>query len=174
MNNRDAESLTYQRLVCGVRKIPISFSETASLYLRFTVQHHLLLLSLTMLTFGKRMEFVLTQPKKAKSEGLATLEALAVCCTLPSPTPVLCTLLLTTLHSGVCPCVLQKQIQTLCWLECEEFCFPVFLLSPFVLCIWEGPTISYNQARFPVERLGHQPSQKTLHLQFVLPTDVLG
>ena len=32
------------------------------------------------------------------------------------------------------------------------------------------PAISCNQARLPVEGLGHQPSHKAFDLQFVLPT----
>ena len=127
MNNRDAQSLTYQWLVCGVWKMPISFSEAASPYLCFTVQHHLLLLSL--------LPCLLLE--KNRVCPYTTLEALALCCTLPSPTPLLCTLLLTTLHSGVCPCVLQKQIQSLCWLECEEFCFALRrILESFVATKW--------------------------------------
>jgi hypothetical protein len=35
-------------------------------------------------------------------------------------------------------------------------------------------TISYNQARLPMERLGHQPSQKNVDLLFVLPTRCVG
>lgn len=36
------------------------------------------------------------------------------------------------------------------------------------------PTIFYNQARPQVERLGHQPSDKTINLQFALPSECSG
>ena len=35
-------------------------------------------------------------------------------------------------------------------------------------------TISYNQARLPVEGLGHQSGNKTLDIQFVLPIRYTG
>jgi hypothetical protein len=34
--------------------------------------------------------------------------------------------------------------------------------------------ISCDQVRLPVKRLGNQPSHKTFHLQFVLPTRYVG
>jgi hypothetical protein len=35
-------------------------------------------------------------------------------------------------------------------------------------------TTAYNQIRFPMKGLGHQPTHKSLHPQFVLPTRYAG